>query len=824
MKAKVGRGDGFRGALSYVLDAGKKATGEKKPEIVGGTVAAIDASGMSSEFAITRGLRPDAKRPVWHCSLSLPAGERLESDKWREVASDFMREMQFPDDTQWTVVRHNDTDYDHVHIIASRISLSGELWHGKWEARQAIQATQELERVHGLTLTAGLDSPQSADRKKITAQEINMGIREGKEPPRLYLGRVVDEALKTKPTAADFAEMLEAAGIGVRANIASTGRMNGFSFEVDGVSFKSSDIGKGYSWSGLQKQGLDYEQTRDSERLSRFAASAAGRGQHDGASIVDGRDEAGLGETTASNLERSSAGADAVPGIAERIEDSGSTLDAVQRDRASTASSTGRDERAVSEGRSGEDRPEGRGFEFSSGRVEQEPNQPEQQRESYLRSSEGRAADEREPGEFGVEVRATDRGINPGVAGRGSDMVEADAMAHGSGDGRKFSGGDWSSRFRASSAAKRRAATGSGVSVDDGQRNASREEGNRPDHRAHSTVDPTGYLLSQGFEVKKDGQRHLSVRLHGDELYRLTRRDDLGGKWLWTDLHRNHGGDNIALVQEIEPGTKFADAVYKLSGIEQRAPVQRPAPNRDGPRLPSFTNDNKAEGREYLAGRGISFDTIKEAESSGFLRYCGGGVLFTGMDAGGKVMNATRRATRPDDERQRKDLSGSDKRFPPILKGDSKHVWIVEGGADALALHDVAKRRDKQPPTVIVSGGAGVRSFLDTPEIQRMLKAANRVTIAGDNEKDAATAARTKVEHDKQAARVIEIVGSSDRVGQWAPKPEQGKDIAEMNQYEIGQIEAQQAAEFSAQQQQEQQTSRGVSRGRSRDDDQGYSL
>ncbi|WP_223920870.1 hypothetical protein, partial [Aeromonas caviae] len=37
---------------------------------------------------------------------------------------------------------------------------------------------------------------------------------------------------------------------------ACTGRMNGFSFEVAGVPFKGSDLGKGYTWAGLQKSGV----------------------------------------------------------------------------------------------------------------------------------------------------------------------------------------------------------------------------------------------------------------------------------------------------------------------------------------------------------------------------------------------------------------------------------------------------------------------------------------------------------------------------------------------------------------------------------------
>ncbi|WP_223930782.1 hypothetical protein, partial [Aeromonas caviae] len=74
-----------------------------------------------------------------------------------------------------------------------------------------------------------------------------MAVRTGDEPPRQRLQRLLDEAVKDKPTAPELAERLQAAGVGVRANLASTGRMNGFSFEVAGVAFKGSDLGKGYT-------------------------------------------------------------------------------------------------------------------------------------------------------------------------------------------------------------------------------------------------------------------------------------------------------------------------------------------------------------------------------------------------------------------------------------------------------------------------------------------------------------------------------------------------------------------------------------------------
>ncbi len=107
----------------------------------------------------------DIYRPVWHCSRALPASERLDGDKWEAIVADFMSQMCFESDIMpWVAIRHQDTDYDHVHLVASRIGLDGSVWLGQWEARTVIEATQILERNHGLTLTPGLGDARAERR------------------------------------------------------------------------------------------------------------------------------------------------------------------------------------------------------------------------------------------------------------------------------------------------------------------------------------------------------------------------------------------------------------------------------------------------------------------------------------------------------------------------------------------------------------------------------------------------------------------------------------------------------------------------------------
>lgn len=118
---------GFRGCLDYVMDKDKGA------ELVAGNMAGETARELAAEFGQARKIKSSIRKPVWHGTLSCPPGERLSAEKWNGIVADFMEGMGFTDLHQFVTFRHSDTSLDHVHIVASRIGLDGEVWKGRWE-------------------------------------------------------------------------------------------------------------------------------------------------------------------------------------------------------------------------------------------------------------------------------------------------------------------------------------------------------------------------------------------------------------------------------------------------------------------------------------------------------------------------------------------------------------------------------------------------------------------------------------------------------------------------------------------------------------------
>lgn len=779
MKAKVSRGGGFRGALNYIFDEGKKATGNKQPEVVGGNMAGRNAGQLSNEFATTRALRPGVQRPVWHCSLTLPAGEHLDVDGWSEVADAFMSKMGFSDRHPRIVVRHCDTEYDHIHILASRIDFDATLWHGQWEAYKAIEATQELECRFHLTITPGLGSA-SAESKRLSANELNMAVRKGEAPPRQQLQHIIDSVLdQGEISALDFAEALELAGVGVRANMASTGRMSGFSFEYEGIAFKASKLGKAYSWKRLQERGLTYEQDRDRAGLERFAQRP---GQPAGAVADPAEGAAGADR-------RLGDGAGAAPG--------GGTSSA---DRAAAPGDSSAGERGIGTPggvESGGDREAGPApaddAQYHGHRADQGGDQELREIDEAIA-----AEDQRDIGGAGAddaEPESRRRGSGEAASGHGSaasasrgDAAEVVEGASPSseqrlGERRRRGGDDWNTRFKRASAARRRertAGSGSDAALA-GERHSGGGRVAERDLQSARTVDPTGYLEAHGFRVKWQGKHASVCDGRGDEHYRLTRKAD--GRTLWCDLHGNHGGDVIALVRELEPDAPFADAVYRL--LVGTAPVGSTEPQRAAERpkrYPSMTMGGlhaRDTGYRYLQARGIAQEVIEHAERVGMLRFDpNGAALFVGVDANGRPRNVTRRASDRQEAVQKRDLKGSDKSYPPILPGSSgASVWIVEGGVDALAVQTLAATKGQPVPHVIVSGGSGVRSFLENPRVRELIEQAQRVVVAADNERDDEIQQRTDAQH---AAQVEATKAINTQVELWHP-PKQCGDLADLN-------------------------------------------
>ncbi|EAN3292164.1 relaxase [Salmonella enterica subsp. enterica serovar Sandiego] len=248
---KIKRGKQFTGVVLYSLKSGShhKIT----PYVIGGNMTGSTAAELISEFEGIQQLRPDVAKSVWHNSLRLPKGESLSTRQWAAFADDYMARMGFTDTHLRCYILHDDADGQHIHIIASRINMiDGKLYLGKNENLISTRIISELERVHGLTETTSVTGSHRQDKRKPSRNELMMAERTAAPCPKSQLQALIDNALTPRPDLLTFVRLLEQEGVSCKPNIATTGKMNGFSFQYQGIAFKASQLGKKYGWSSLQ--------------------------------------------------------------------------------------------------------------------------------------------------------------------------------------------------------------------------------------------------------------------------------------------------------------------------------------------------------------------------------------------------------------------------------------------------------------------------------------------------------------------------------------------------------------------------------------------
>ncbi|WP_415583546.1 relaxase/mobilization nuclease domain-containing protein, partial [Klebsiella quasipneumoniae] len=266
MKGNVAKpGRSFKNRVDYIL--------KDDHDFICSNIASDynNVSDLTDEFKTVSSFRQDIKKPVFHAFLSLPKNEKLTDEQWQEIAKDYLKEMNIDiDKHQYICVRHNDTDKEHIHIVANRVGLDGSVWLGQHSAFNTIAACERLEVKHGLTITDGLKG-QKSEVSAPTKNEIEMALRTGEKPARLVLQASLQAAMTGKPDLETFVERLQAVGIEPRFNVASTGNVAGCSFSVGDVAFKGSQLGKKYSWNTIKGKVI-YDKNRDDELIRRFAA------------------------------------------------------------------------------------------------------------------------------------------------------------------------------------------------------------------------------------------------------------------------------------------------------------------------------------------------------------------------------------------------------------------------------------------------------------------------------------------------------------------------------------------------------------------------
>lgn len=262
--------------------------------VIGGNVGAEgdrDGGRWAKDLAAAAAGRPDVAKPIWHASLRVAPEDRALTDhEWADVAGEFVDRMGFG--TQpWVVVRHAE---DHVHVVASRVSHVGKVWSRHNDRFKARRIAVDLEQQWGLRPTPlrSTDATKVPETHQLTQGEFKKAERTATAPERVLLAHRVKIAAQQAwgKGVEGFHEHLNAAGVAWRVNMASTGRVSGYSFSRPGhldqagqpVWFKASQLDKSLSWRKLEDMltrptwpPLEVEQIASQIPRKRFETTAS---------------------------------------------------------------------------------------------------------------------------------------------------------------------------------------------------------------------------------------------------------------------------------------------------------------------------------------------------------------------------------------------------------------------------------------------------------------------------------------------------------------------------------------------------------------------
>jgi hypothetical protein len=165
---------------------------------------------------------------VWHCSLSIAAGEgELGDERWQAVATEFAVAMGLTEadgkaPCRWVAVHHGRSanGNDHVHLVASTVREDGTRWEGRYRDHYRAQAVcRGLEERHGLTRLTG--PAAGICERGSTRAEINRAARVGADltAPQ-ELGQRVRAAALASTSEAEFVRRVRAEGIVIKPRYA----------------------------------------------------------------------------------------------------------------------------------------------------------------------------------------------------------------------------------------------------------------------------------------------------------------------------------------------------------------------------------------------------------------------------------------------------------------------------------------------------------------------------------------------------------------------------------------------------------------------------
>ena len=184
--------------------------------------------------------------------------KKLPVSELMRIAHLFAKQMGL-DNHQWVAVTHKDTDNRHIHIIANRISLYGEVYDTTFVSNRAARVAEDISREKGLTIAKEVKAERKHQKTKA-----NPTREQTKQQVQQICYALLDRYKGTGIIGHSmFLYDLSKSGVTIERLKNKQGKIYGLKFAYSGQTFKASEIGKEFGYRSLQK---NFEETNKEEQ------------------------------------------------------------------------------------------------------------------------------------------------------------------------------------------------------------------------------------------------------------------------------------------------------------------------------------------------------------------------------------------------------------------------------------------------------------------------------------------------------------------------------------------------------------------------------
>ncbi|EAZ88086.1 relaxase/mobilization nuclease domain-containing protein [Crocosphaera chwakensis] len=237
MLSKITKGRDFGAVLDYVFS-------KPKTKILTQNLQGTTNNDRLSEFIEDWQKRPRVKRPVFHASLSVEIGQRLNKTQWKKVIRAYLKEMGFAN-CQYVAVRHSDQPHDHVHIVANRVTRDGQLVSDSWDYLKSQAVVRRLEQKFNHYGIKPVNSSHQVLESPCTIDEIEAQV----DGYKFELQKLIKNTAHNSANFAEFKDKLGNQGV----NISFNQNRKGIMYHFYGKRFVGSTLGKAFTEYGLKR-------------------------------------------------------------------------------------------------------------------------------------------------------------------------------------------------------------------------------------------------------------------------------------------------------------------------------------------------------------------------------------------------------------------------------------------------------------------------------------------------------------------------------------------------------------------------------------------